>query len=147
MLEARHMRQRPAFSCPGLLRQGRDHLATGRWQEERPAICPGSAKSVQENNSLPRLVGEGLSGNELIHHAQILARLHAAHYSRRAAPDPPRECERLQGFPDGWTESGTDGPQSDSARYRQLGNSVAVPVFEWVARGIVAIAESLGETA
>ena len=41
----------------------------------------------------------------------------------------PLECERLQGAPDGWTEG-----QADSPRYRQLGNAVAVPVFEWVGR-------------
>jgi DNA (cytosine-5)-methyltransferase 1 len=46
----------------------------------------------------------------------------------------PKECERLQGFPDDWT---TD--QSDAARYRQLGNAVAVPVFEWIGRRIVAV--------
>lgn len=39
----------------------------------------------------------------------------------------PVECERLQGFPDGWTDG-----QSDSARYRQLGNAVTVPVAEWI---------------
>jgi DNA (cytosine-5)-methyltransferase 1 len=44
----------------------------------------------------------------------------------------PTECERLQGFPDGWTEG-----ESDSARYRMLGNAVAVPVVEWIARRIV----------
>ena len=44
----------------------------------------------------------------------------------------PTECERLQGFPDGWTAG-----QSDSARYRQLGNAVAVPVVEWIANRIV----------
>lgn len=46
----------------------------------------------------------------------------------------PLECERLQGFPDGWTAS-----QSDSARYRMLGNAVAVPVVEWIARRLVAV--------
>ena len=40
----------------------------------------------------------------------------------------PLECDRLQGFPDGWTDTG----QSDTQRYRQLGNAVAVPVAEWV---------------
>jgi len=45
----------------------------------------------------------------------------------------PVECERLQGFPDGWTDG-----QSDSARYRQLGNAVAVPVIEWLGRRIEA---------
>ena len=43
----------------------------------------------------------------------------------------PVECERLQGFPDGWT----DVPgNSDSGRYQQLGNAVAVPVAEWILR-------------
>ena len=37
----------------------------------------------------------------------------------------PMECERLQGFPDGWTET-----QSDSQRYRQMGNAVTVNVIE-----------------
>jgi DNA (cytosine-5)-methyltransferase 1 len=45
----------------------------------------------------------------------------------------PVECERLQGFPDNWTAN-----QADSARYRQLGNAVAVPVVEWIARRLVA---------
>ena len=37
------------------------------------------------------------------------------------------ECERLQGFPDGWTEYGADGRKmSDSARYKALGNAVTV---------------------
>jgi site-specific DNA-cytosine methylase len=48
----------------------------------------------------------------------------------------PLECERLQGLPDGWTATSNQRPQKDTHRYRQLGNSVAVPVFEWVARGI-----------
>ena len=46
----------------------------------------------------------------------------------------PLECERLQGAPDGWTDG-----QSDSARYRQLGNAVAVPVFAWVATRIARV--------
>jgi len=46
----------------------------------------------------------------------------------------PMECERLQGFPDNWTEG-----QSDSARYRQMGNAVAVPVVEWIIERLVAV--------
>jgi DNA (cytosine-5)-methyltransferase 1 len=41
----------------------------------------------------------------------------------------PTECERLQGFPDGWTDG-----QPDTARYKQLGNAVTVNVAEWIAR-------------
>lgn len=45
----------------------------------------------------------------------------------------PIECERLQGYPDHWTDlPGT----SDSIRYRALGNSVAIPCVEYVLRGI-----------
>jgi hypothetical protein len=48
----------------------------------------------------------------------------------------PLECERLQGFPDGWT----DIPDaSDSARYKALGNSVAIPCVEFVLCGIAAV--------
>jgi len=39
----------------------------------------------------------------------------------------PTECERLQGFPDGWTDG-----QADSHRYKQMGNAVAVPVVQWI---------------
>lgn len=46
----------------------------------------------------------------------------------------PLECERLQGHPDNWTEG-----QADSHRYKQMGNGVAVPVFEWVAQRLAAI--------
>jgi DNA (cytosine-5)-methyltransferase 1 len=49
----------------------------------------------------------------------------------------PRECERLQGFPDDWTATSWGEPQADSPRYRQMGNAVAVPCVEWIARRIV----------
>jgi site-specific DNA-cytosine methylase len=48
----------------------------------------------------------------------------------------PVECERLQGFPDDWTAG-----QSDSHRYKQMGNAVAVPVVEWIVQGIVDVAK------
>ena len=51
----------------------------------------------------------------------------------------PLECERLQGFPDGWTDIGdyTDSTgkkrkTSDSARYKALGNSIALPFWRWM---------------
>ena len=48
----------------------------------------------------------------------------------------PLECERLQGFPDGWT----DIPDaSDSARYKALGNSVAIPCVEFIISRIAAM--------
>jgi len=56
----------------------------------------------------------------------------------------PTECERLQGFPDGWTTHRIDEKkglveQADSARYKQMGNAVAVPVVEWIMARLVEV--------
>lgn len=49
----------------------------------------------------------------------------------------PLECERLQGFPDHWTERGHEGQTiSDSKRYQMLGNSIAVPCAAYIMQGI-----------
>lgn len=64
-------------------------------------------------------------------------------YVRRLTP---MECERLQGFPDGWTDIGpwTDSKgkkhkeSSDSARYKALGNSIALPFWFYLLRRISA---------
>jgi len=58
----------------------------------------------------------------------------------------PVECERLQGFPDGWTDIGpwkdskgkTHKESSDSARYKALGNSIALPYWKWLCKRISA---------
>lgn len=57
----------------------------------------------------------------------------------------PLECERLQGFPDGWTDIGdwTDSKgklhkAADSPRYKALGNSIATPFWFWLMRRISA---------
>lgn len=57
----------------------------------------------------------------------------------------PLECTRLQGFPDGWVDIGewTDSKgklhkDADSPKYKALGNSVALPFWEWLARKITA---------
>lgn len=50
----------------------------------------------------------------------------------------PVECERLQGFPDGWTAG-----HSDSARYQMLGNAVCINVAEWIGKRIVEIENDL----
>jgi len=55
----------------------------------------------------------------------------------------PMECERLQGFPDGWSAQRVDHKkgivvdQADSSRYKQMGNAVAVPVVEWIFKRII----------
>jgi len=49
----------------------------------------------------------------------------------------PIECERLQGFPDNWTEYGESGKISDTQRYKMCGNAVTVDVVEAVANSII----------
>ena len=49
----------------------------------------------------------------------------------------PRECERMQGFPDDYTLVPHRGkPAADGPRYKALGNSMAVPVMRWIGRRI-----------
>ena len=49
----------------------------------------------------------------------------------------PRECERLQGFPDDWTAAPyRHKPAADGPRYKALGNSMAVPVLRWIGERI-----------
>lgn len=51
----------------------------------------------------------------------------------------PIECERLQGFPDNWTEYGESGKISDTQRYKMCGNAVTVDVVEAVAKKLKTI--------
>jgi len=55
----------------------------------------------------------------------------------------PRECERLQGFPDDYTAIPYRGkPAADGPRYRALGNSMAVPVMRWIGARIAMIRDA-----
>lgn len=63
----------------------------------------------------------------------------------------PLECERLQGYPDGWTDIGewtdTKGKKhkdADSPRYKALGNSIALPFWEWMAERMVKVLKEEG---
>ena len=60
----------------------------------------------------------------------------------------PLECERLQGYPDGWTDigdwvdsKGKVHKTSDAARYKALGNSIAIPPWKWVLKRLCACYE------
>ena len=85
-------------------------------------------RNAAENGDLCGTLQKGTSGSSLnsihpIRNGLLIRRL------------TPLECERLQGFPDGWT----DIPgASDSARYKALGNSVAIPCVEFIMSRIAA---------
>jgi DNA (cytosine-5)-methyltransferase 1 len=89
----------------------------------------GTLKAGMTNNNSPLVAVDEYNGStDETHHT-----LRAKKDSTGVMNDmtvrrlTPIECERLQGFPDNWTEG-----QSDSARYKQMGNAVAVPVVEWI---------------
>ena len=84
-------------------------------------------RNARENGDLCGTLQRGTAGSSLnsIHPVRIGCLI------RRLTP---LECERLQGYPDGWTDT---ADASDSARYKALGNSVAVPCVAYIMRGIV----------
>jgi len=72
----------------------------------------------------------------------------AGHYTKTATASAvrrltPRECERLQGFPDDYTAIPYRGKPADQCpdgpRYKALGNSMAVPVMRWIGERIAAV--------
>ena len=81
-------------------------------------------------------VGSSLNLNNVVRTNYIVRRL------------TPLECERLQGFPDGWTDigeyidsNGKKKQSSDAARYKALGNSIAIPPWKWVLKRLCACYE------
>jgi DNA (cytosine-5)-methyltransferase 1 len=63
----------------------------------------------------------------------------------------PLECERLQGFPDDWTNigewvdsKGKKHKEADSPRYKALGNSIALPFWEWMAERMIKVLKDDG---
>lgn len=63
----------------------------------------------------------------------------------------PLECERLQGFPDDWTNigewvdsKGKKHKEADSPRYKALGNSIALPFWEWMAERMIKVLKNDG---
>lgn len=60
----------------------------------------------------------------------------------------PRECDRLQGFPDDYTAVPFRGkPAADGPRYKALGNSMAVPVMRWIGKRIDLVRAAGSDTA
>ncbi len=88
------------------------------------------------NGALQTNSAHSLNGNNVVRTRYIVRRL------------TPLECERLQGFPDGWTDigewvdsNGKKHQSSDAARYKALGNSIALPPWKWVLKRLCACYE------
>ena len=85
-------------------------------RQQAPAVVVAPTLSASNNPS------RSPQSSEIT--AQVDAMVRETGVVRRLTPV---ECERLQGFPDNWTDG-----QADSNRYKQMGNAVAVPVVEWI---------------
>lgn len=83
-------------------------------------------RNGRENGDVCGTLQQGTTGSSL-------NSIHPVRTGRLIRRLTPLECERLQGYPDGWTN--LEGA-SDSARYKALGNSVAIPCVDFVLRGI-----------
>lgn len=88
-----------------------------------------------EDGTFPALPSRGSAGGN---QQAVLAGQRTRWIVRRLTPT---ECERLQGYPDGWTDIGewtdTKGKKhkpADSPRYKALGNSIALPQWFWIAQ-------------
>lgn len=97
--------------------------------------CRNGTETPETNRTLQAKAtgGQSLNLNNVVREAMLVRRL------------TPMECERLQGFPDGWTDIGdwTDSKgkkrqTTDAARYKALGNSIALPPWKWVLKRLCA---------
>lgn len=91
------------------------------------AVDARNCTENETNGSLQSNSAHSLNGNNVVRVKYIVRRL------------TPLECERLQGFPDRWTDIGeyidTKGKKcktSDASRYKALGNSIALPSWKWI---------------
>nr|DAH67108.1 MAG TPA: Cytosine specific methyltransferase [Caudoviricetes sp.] len=118
--------------CPTL----QNRMGTGGNQVP---LCFGIGNGQANEASI--MMPEAAQTLNAMHDAQAV--LHTGEMAVRRLT--PLECERLQGFPDGWTDigdwtdsSGKKRVTSDSARYKALGNSIALPPWKWVLKRLCA---------
>ena len=100
------------------------HAVIKPYQETVGALCRGDEKGIGN---------QYVSQDKCIIAGEMTEEYSATNLVRRLTP---LECERLQGYPDGWT----DVPgASDSARYKALGNSVAIPCVEYLMQRVAMV--------
>lgn len=106
---------------------------------ERTVVCAVDCRNGVQNPDINGTLqskpngGMSLNMQNVVRECSVVRRL------------TPLECERLQGFPDGWTDigdwvdsKGKKRQTTDSARYKALGNSIALPPWKWVLKRLSA---------
>lgn len=127
-----------AFTCKDYGADAGEIAPTLRSMAERDSTANGGGQVAVVAPSLTAFNMDSRSPQSE-EQQRIISAVHAASSTVRRLT--PRECERLQGFPDDYTlvpyrkKLAADGP-----RYRALGNSMAVPVMAWLGKRIQEIA-------
>ena len=98
--------------------------------------CRNGAEYPESMGAIQAAMNHNLNSNGVVRVKHIVRRL------------TPLECERLQGFPYGWTDigewidsKGKKHKEADSPRYKALGNSIAIPPWKWVLKRLCACYE------
>ena len=111
---------------------------------ENNSDAPHQQDMLQTADGIARTIAPGThaAGSHL---TKTIIRIGNRYTVRRLTP---LECERLQGFPDGWTDigewvdsNGKRHKEADSPRYKALGNSIALPPWKWVLKRLCACYE------
>ena len=116
--------------------QARDYKGGKLIITDAVAVDCRNGLEAEVNGALQSNMAHSLNGNNVVRTRYIVRRL------------TPLECERLQGYPDGWTDIGeyidSNGKKrqtSDASRYKALGNSIALPPWKWVLKRLCACYE------
>lgn len=98
--------------------------------------CRNATEYEEQTGALQASACNNMNSNNVVRVRYIVRRL------------TPLECERLQGYPDGWTDigewvdsKGKKHKEADSPRYKALGNSIALPPWKWVLKRLCACYE------
>jgi len=128
----------PPFSRPGNERVECDALVT--YRKSRRAQSKDDHETWVEDDKSNTLNTFDDAGDVRATHAMV----HATAVRRLT----PRECERLQGFPDDFTKIPWRGKQPDDCpdgpRYKAVGNSMAVPCMAWIGQRIQGVQQTIG---
>jgi DNA (cytosine-5)-methyltransferase 1 len=108
-----------------------------------PAIAyPINTQIATRHEAMGEGTGMGIGNTNDPAYTLQSAHSHAVGVGMQVRRLTPVECERLQGFPDGYTDIKRKGKSTpDGPRYKALGNSMAVPVMRWIGERIKQVEE------
>lgn len=116
----------------------KSHANSGNWMAGFP--IPDKATRYEGKTGIGSGNGVGIGKPSAPSPTLTAGDKHSVGYEMAVRRLTPTECERLQGFPDGWTAIPWRGKPADDCpdgpRYKTIGNSMAVPVMRWIGQRI-----------